>query len=124
MAGAFPFIRSTGWKDTATISSGQPEGANAEHHDHAGASATPCDDGRVTSAQRTKTTVDEVSRAELVHGLDRGHVTLVDVLSPESFASMHIPGAINLPVVDLARHAAVALPDRRARIVTYCGGPT
>jgi rhodanese-related sulfurtransferase len=37
---------------------------------------------------------------------------------------MHIPGAINLPVVDLARRSPELLPDRGARIVTYCGGPT
>lgn len=48
----------------------------------------------------------------------------MDVLSPESFAAMHIPGAISLPVLDIARRAAMVLPDRRARIVTYCGGPT
>ena len=66
----------------------------------------------------------ELSRAELVEELRRGRITLVDVLSPESFAANHIPGAINLPVVDLARRAGEALPDRRARIVTYCGGPT
>ena len=54
----------------------------------------------------------------------RGAVTLVDVLSPESFALAHIPGAINLPVADIARRAANLLPDRHAAIVTYCGGPT
>lgn len=48
----------------------------------------------------------------------------MDVLSPESFAAMHIPGAISLPVLDIARRAGTVLPDRRARIVTYCGGPT
>jgi rhodanese-related sulfurtransferase len=49
---------------------------------------------------------------------------LVDVLSPESFAAMHIPGSINIPVAEIARRAPAALPDRRARIATYCGGPT
>ena len=66
----------------------------------------------------------ETSRDELIQGLRAGDLTLVDVLSPESFAARHIPGAINLPVADLARRAAQALPDLRARIVTYCGGPT
>lgn len=68
--------------------------------------------------------IPEVSREDLVRGLRDGSLTLVDVLSPESFAAMHIPGAISLPVVDLARRAADVLPDRGARIVTYCGGPT
>ena len=68
--------------------------------------------------------VPEIDRAELIRSLRAKRITLVDVLSPESFAAMHIPGAINLPVADLARRAAEALPDRRARVVTYCGGPT
>jgi len=66
----------------------------------------------------------EVSRDDLILGLRDHRITLVDVLSPESFAANHIPGAISLPVVDLARRAAEALPDRTAPIVTYCGGPT
>jgi rhodanese-related sulfurtransferase len=68
--------------------------------------------------------IPEVSREDLIRELRDRRMTLIDVLSPESFAARHIPGAINLPVVDLARRAAEALPDRRARIVTYCGGPT
>jgi rhodanese-related sulfurtransferase len=68
--------------------------------------------------------VSAISRDEVVAGLRSGQITLVDVLSPESFASRHIPGAINLPVADIARRAPELLPDRRARIVTYCGGPT
>jgi rhodanese-related sulfurtransferase len=89
-----------------------------------GASGTPCDDKRVNATPLPVAVVPEVSRAELVHELRAGRTTLVDVLSPESFATRHIPGAINVPVVDLARRAVELLPDRRARIVTYCGGPT
>jgi rhodanese-related sulfurtransferase len=65
-----------------------------------------------------------MSRAELAGALRARRVTLVDVLSPESFAAMHIPGAINLPLADIPLRAPELLPDRRARIVTYCGGPT
>ena len=39
--------------------------------------------------------VPVVHRAELIRGLRAGELTLVDVLSPESFAAMHIPAAIN-----------------------------
>jgi rhodanese-related sulfurtransferase len=66
----------------------------------------------------------EISREELIRALRAKRIILVDVLSPESFAAVHIPGAINLPVVDLARRAGEVLPDRRAPIVAYCGGPT
>ena len=66
----------------------------------------------------------DVTLAELIGAMDRHAIVLVDVLSPESFASVHIPGAINLPVADITRRAAVLLPDRAAAIVAYCGGPT
>jgi rhodanese-related sulfurtransferase len=78
----------------------------------------------VSSARSDTTNLPVISREELVRALRDRRVTLVDVLSPESFAGMHIPGAINLPVADIARDAARVLPDRDAPVVTYCGGPT
>jgi hypothetical protein len=86
--------------------------------------ARACDDESVTSASTSGLGGPEVSRDELIRALRAKRITLVDVLSPDSFAAMRIPGAVNLPVVDLARRAPDVLPDRRARIVTYCGGPT
>jgi rhodanese-related sulfurtransferase len=68
--------------------------------------------------------VRTISRRDLESALRRHRVTLVDVLSPESFSAAHIPGAINLPVADIRRRAPAVLPDRGARIATYCGGPT
>ena len=68
--------------------------------------------------------VRTISRRDLERALRAGSITLVDVLSPESFGTSHIPGAISLPVADIARRAPETLPDRRAPIVTYCGGPT
>jgi rhodanese-related sulfurtransferase len=75
----------------------------------------------VSSPSGGQATID---RRELVRELGAGRITLVDVLSPESFAATHIPGAINLPVADIPRHAARVLPDRRSQIVVYCGSPT
>jgi rhodanese-related sulfurtransferase len=66
----------------------------------------------------------DITREELIRALRARRITLVDVLSPESFAARHIPGAINLPVSDIARRAGELLPDRDAPIVAYCGGPT
>jgi rhodanese-related sulfurtransferase len=65
-----------------------------------------------------------ISLDDLIRALRRGRIVLVDVLSPESFAASHIPGAINLPVADIARRADDVLADRGAAIVVYCGGPT
>ena len=69
-------------------------------------------------------TVPTITQHELASALARHRVVLVDVLSPESYATSHLPGAINLPVADIRRRGASVLPDRDARIVTYCGGPT
>jgi rhodanese-related sulfurtransferase len=68
--------------------------------------------------------VPRISREELFPALRGGRLRLVDVLSPESFSSTHIPGAINLPVADIASRAGDLLPDKSEAIVTYCGGPT
>jgi len=68
--------------------------------------------------------VETVTHEELIGALRARKATLVDVLSPESFATRHIPGAINLPVADIPHRAPEVLPDRDAPIVVYCGGPT
>jgi rhodanese-related sulfurtransferase len=65
-----------------------------------------------------------ITRDELIRSLRRRRIVLVDVLTPESFAAIHIRGAINLPVADISRLAPELLPDRDADIVVYCGGPT
>jgi rhodanese-related sulfurtransferase len=67
---------------------------------------------------------DTIGRDELIGALRARQVTLVDVLSPESFATRHIPGAINLPVGDIPHRAPDLLPVRDAPVVVYCGGPT
>jgi rhodanese-related sulfurtransferase len=69
-------------------------------------------------------TVPTITRNELEAALWSRRITLVDVLSPESFRTAHLPGAMNLPVAEIRARAGVVLPDRRASIVTYCGGPT
>ena len=68
--------------------------------------------------------IPDISREELVAGLRGGRITVIDVLSPESFAANHIPGASNLPVADIPTRAAEMLSDRHQAIVVYCGGPT
>jgi rhodanese-related sulfurtransferase len=65
-----------------------------------------------------------IARVELLRELAARRLTLVDVLSPESFLAQHIPGAINVPVAELSRRVPELFPDRRAPIVVYCGGPT
>jgi rhodanese-related sulfurtransferase len=68
--------------------------------------------------------VTNVSYDELIAALRKHGAVLLDVLSPESFAAAHIPGALNLPLSEIARRAREVVPDLRAPIVVYCGGPT
>ena len=65
-----------------------------------------------------------VSRDEVASRLGRRDFVLVDVLSADSFASVHIRGALSLPLAELPDRAAEVLPDRAAEIVVYCGGFT
>ena len=78
----------------------------------------------MSSASAPSVSSETITRGELIRALRRHRIVLVDVLTPESFAAMHIPGAINLPVGEINRRAPELLPDRRADIVAYCGGPT
>ena len=49
--------------------------------------------------------VPTISRDELEAAIRGRRITLVDVLSPESFAIAHLTGAINLPVAEIRRRA-------------------
>jgi rhodanese-related sulfurtransferase len=69
-------------------------------------------------------TVTREELNELIGSVRAGQMTLVDVLSRESYATRHIPGAVNLPVADIPGRAHEVLPDCDAPIVLYCGSPT
>ncbi|HET8601814.1 MAG TPA: metalloregulator ArsR/SmtB family transcription factor [Segeticoccus sp.] len=63
--------------------------------------------------------VQEVSREELLARLRTGEVTLLDVRPPEEFRAGHIPGALSMPLGDLAEHLS-ELPA--GDLVAYCRG--
>jgi rhodanese-related sulfurtransferase len=66
----------------------------------------------------------DVSLSEM-RGLVRDpNVVVLDVLSPEAYATAHLPGAINIPAGQLRQRAAAELPDRTRPIVVYCTSPT
>lgn len=70
---------------------------------------------------RARDAMEPVSRAELVRRLKDGTVTVLDVRPADEFALGHVPGAVNIPLKQLARRLA-ELPRRR-EIVAYCRGP-
>jgi rhodanese-related sulfurtransferase len=67
----------------------------------------------------------EISCDELARQLGSEHPPqLAEILGPQSFASGHLPGAINLPLEGFAAAAQRGLPDKSAEIVVYCASST
>jgi rhodanese-related sulfurtransferase/predicted transcriptional regulator len=64
--------------------------------------------------------ITEVTRDELLRRLQAGDVTVIDVRPAEEYAAGHIPGAVSIPVDELADRLAELPGD--ATIVAYCRG--
>jgi rhodanese-related sulfurtransferase len=65
--------------------------------------------------------VETVSADELTRRMAAGEVTLLDVRPTTEYAAGHLPGAINIPVDELADRLA-ELPAG-TDVVAYCRGP-
>ena len=61
-----------------------------------------------------------VPLAEVMQRAHDGLVTIIDVRPPHEFTAAHLPGAINLPLAELAQRLG-ELPAGRA-VVAYCRG--
>ncbi len=70
---------------------------------------------------RERDSLEPVSRRELLRRMRSKQVTVLDVRSPQEFASGHLPGAINIPLNEL-RRCLKELPLSQ-QIVAYCRGP-
>jgi rhodanese-related sulfurtransferase/DNA-binding transcriptional ArsR family regulator len=68
------------------------------------------------NAQREE--IDEVALRRKVRS---GDVTVLDVRPPEEYEAGHIPGALSVPLPELAKRLS-ELPKRR-EVVAYCRGP-
>ncbi len=75
----------------------------------------------VTTFFKDRATLKPVTVEQLNEGLARGEVTVIDVRPYEEYATAHIPGALSLPVADLASRLSELPSDRE--IVAYCRGP-
>lgn len=64
-----------------------------------GGSSTPASSAGGAPAAAKK--LVEIDVAALKSAREAGPITLIDVRTPEEFASGHVPGAVNLPVDDL-----------------------
>ena len=65
--------------------------------------------------------VEELDRATLARRVRRGEVTVLDVRPAEEYRAGHIPGALSIPLPELAGRLR-ELPRRR-EVVAYCRGP-
>lgn len=69
----------------------------------------------------SKDDFEPVAPKDLLDRARRGLVTVLDVRPAEEFASGHVPGALNIPVEQLARRLR-DLPKGR-EVIAYCRGP-
>ncbi len=65
--------------------------------------------------------LEPIAPEELRRRLDAGAVTLIDVRPEDEFVAGHIPGALSVPLAELAERLR-ELPKRK-EIVAYCRGP-
>jgi rhodanese-related sulfurtransferase/DNA-binding transcriptional ArsR family regulator len=67
------------------------------------------------------TLLEPVDEVALRRKVKSGEVTVLDVRPPEEFEAGHIPGALSVPLPELAKRLS-ELPRRR-EVVAYCRGP-
>lgn len=75
----------------------------------------------VRSYFHDRDSLEAVSRPELVERLRARIVTVLDVRPEDEFALGHLPGAVNVPLGELAKRLAELDPEQE--IVAYCRGP-
>lgn len=64
---------------------------------------------------------NRIDRSELLNLMEQEpNLVLVEALPAHYFAKEHLPGAINLPLQEIAAKAAEAIPDKNATVVVYC----
>ena len=70
---------------------------------------------------RARDALEAVSREDLIARMQDGLVTILDVRPSDEFDAGHLPGALNIPLSELADRLN-ELPDAR-EVVAYCRGP-
>ena len=65
--------------------------------------------------------IRKITAEELLNQIQEKKVmALIDVRTPEEFASGHIEGAVNVPLAGLENGIAKAVPDKKSYVVVYC----
>jgi len=65
--------------------------------------------------------LEPVPAREVLERAKKGLVVVLDVRPPEEYSAGHLPGAVNIPIHELAKRLR-ELPKRR-EIIAYCRGP-
>ncbi|KJD39094.1 ArsR family transcriptional regulator [Paenibacillus polymyxa] len=65
--------------------------------------------------------VKGVTMEELAMRMEKGEVTLLDVRPRDEYETAHIPGAVSVPIEELAEQLSLLPAD--SKIVAYCRGP-
>ena len=70
----------------------------------------------------TTLAADSIKGSELAARIKNGETPslILDVRTREEFAQSHIPGAVNIPVMDLMNRGAQLKPYKEKEIVVYC----
>ena len=73
------------------------------------------------SAKAEPGTIKEISAPEVKNMLEAGQAVVIHVLSGTEYEMQHIPGSINIPIIDMK--TTNALPrDKNTPLVFYCMG--
>lgn len=63
--------------------------------------------------------IDQAAAQRLISG---GYgCRIVDVRDPEEFEEGHLPGAVNVPLYQVAQRVPYLMPNRRRPLLVYCG---
>lgn len=77
--------------------------------------------GVATSGCQRSAEAAAISPREVLGRLDRdGPPLLLDVRTPEEFASGHVPGAVNIPHDEVGQRSAELAAHRDQEVVVYC----
>ena len=68
-----------------------------------------------------KDALDPMPVDELLERARKGEVTVLDVRPAEEYAAGHLPGAVNIPLVELEKHLEELRNSKE--VVAYCRGP-
>lgn len=60
-----------------------------------------------------------IDRDDVQRLLHEEQAQLVEVLPADEYADEHLPGALNIPLIELDRHSTACL-DRQRPVIVYC----